>query len=159
MSISDLYGLKSKYESLRDSVNSAISSVNVVIENLLLPSDNIGKAYQKNETPIDNNLVKNARNNLIAKRDNLNNKVLPAINAKINEIKGSIEAAERAEAERRQREEEERNRAAQASSSAPASSTGHSQHAAAPSKPATTSHSSGGSRAGMPSNVPSRFRG
>ena len=149
MNISDLYNLKAKYETFREDVSRAIGSLNVAIDNLLLPSNNIFKAYQKDDIGIDNNSITNSRDNLIKKRDEMNNIVLPEITKKISEIKGSIEAAERAE-------EEERNRAAQqnnASAPAPQNTTPQSQ-----STPASTPTSTP-SRAGMPSNVPERYRG
>ena len=156
MNISDLYNLKAKYETFREDVSRAIGSLNVAIDNLLLPSNNIFKAYQKDDIGIDNNSITNSRDNLIKKRDEMNNIVLPEITKKISEIKGSIEAAERAEAERKRAEEEERNRAAQqnnASAPAPQNTTPQTQ-----STPASTPTSTP-SRAGMPSNVPERYRG
>ena len=124
MSISEMYAEKSRYESFKTSINSAISSAETVINNLLLPAQNIGIAYQKDVYPMDKNYVNNARNNLINKKDALKNTVIPAIDNKINELKGSIAAAERAEAEARKRAEEEaKKKAEEANKSAPKKST------------------------------------
>ncbi len=115
--LDDLYSKKSSYINLRDRVSDVVGSLNSSISSLEQPSSNIGVFYAINGQSADQNMINNNKNNLLSKRDYINQNVIPAINDKISDIETDIrneeERIRREEQERREREErEEQERAA-----------------------------------------------
>lgn len=102
MSISDLYALKSKYNALKSNVLSIIEVTKNTINNLERPNEDIKKYYTKNESPVDGNILKNIREELIAKNNHLTNVVIKNITDKINSINSEIAALEELERKRRE---------------------------------------------------------
>lgn len=109
--LDDLYSKKSSYINLRDRVSDVVGSLNSSISSLEQPSSNIGVFYAINGQSADQNMINNNKNNLLSKRDYINQNVIPAINDKISDIETDIrneeERIRREEQERREREERE----------------------------------------------------
>lgn len=109
--LDDLYSKKSSYINLRDRVSDVVGSLNSSISSLEQPSSNIGAFYAINGQSADQNMINNNKNNLLSKRDYINQNVIPAINDKISDIETDIrneeERIRREEQERREREERE----------------------------------------------------
>lgn len=102
MSISDLYALKSKYTALKSNVLNIIEVTKNTINNLERPSEDTKKYFTKNEVSVDGNIIKNVRDELVAKNNHLTNVVVKNIDEKINSISSEITALE--ELERKQKE-------------------------------------------------------
>lgn len=110
--LDDLYSKKSSYINLRDKISDVVGSLNSSISSLEQPGSNIGIFYAINGQSADQNMINKNKNNLLSKRDYINQNVIPAINDKISDIETDIrneeERIRREEQERREREERER---------------------------------------------------
>lgn len=96
-----------RYYSLRGGLGVVVNYLSSSIEKIEPASTRISHYYNIDETPADRNIVSNKRNELITKKSELNNSVLPAVDTQIEIIKQQIRAEEaRIEAERRRAAEE-----------------------------------------------------
>lgn len=88
--VSSLLDEKNKYVILKSNVNDIVKYLNSAINNLEIPANKIESLFLVDDLPIDSSKLMEIRQNLIQKKNELNNLVLPEIENKIKEIKESI---------------------------------------------------------------------
>lgn len=90
--ISVMLSNQRKYRNLKLNINSIITNLNKAIESLEIPSDRIGNYYNIDNISIDKGKLKNLRQDLINKKNYLENVVLVEINNQLNELSNNIES-------------------------------------------------------------------
>lgn len=121
MNINDLYTLRRKYIDLRENVLNIIEVTKNTVNDLERPNEDTKKYYTKNEMPVDGNILKQIRKELIEKNNHLVNIVVRNINSKINSIESEIAVLEEIERKRREAAQTTKNYSSHISSSSTAS--------------------------------------
>ena len=157
--ISELTRLKSRYIALSSAVSGIISTLGTCVSDLEPGASKIGDYYNVDESSYDKGALSEVKKDIDSIKGSLSSKVIPGIEAKINEINSTIayleeeerKAAEAAEAARKAAEEEAQKKAAEAASST--SSTTKTSSTSSTTKTSSSSKGSSSSSVKVNSNV------